>query len=298
MSSLFRAVAQYTPLALVGVSFVGGCCRMISHAYLASYISRKSAVNNDITSPLSAHLHNLVTEVADNFLGTLLTPKEFADFHFYLTTQPNMYSRGSTNTLPNCLIGIPEHFQYSDVAQILAENSNFTTDDINSDDRLSSCLVLSESAKKFALTSEIHALNTYYIMFKFDFVPLLSLYCFVWDKLQKKVEKGHPLIQIVLFVGLMVAVVALGYIFEDQYEKWRIVQGDTKTALINGEYLDGGREYLQKQIEMNKVLRYLNKNGGQMKYTEDGETVQNFFNFGIPSLHTRLENLERLRQET
>ncbi|WAQ95072.1 TM177-like protein [Mya arenaria] len=216
MSSLFRAVAQYTPLALVGVSFVG----------------------------------------------------------------------------------IPEHFQYSDVAQILAENSNFTTDDINSDDRLSSCLVLSESAKKFALTSEIHALNTYYIMFKFDFVPLLSLYCFVWDKLQKKVEKGHPLIQIVLFVGLMVAVVALGYIFEDQYEKWRIVQGDTKTALINGEYLDGGREYLQKQIEMNKVLRYLNKNGGQMKYTEDGETVQNFFNFGIPSLHTRLENLERLRQET
>lgn len=187
--------------------------------------------------------------------------------------------------------GIPEHFKYHDVDELPRKGVEEGDYDPIVTSNLKLSQVLSDNAKRFALASELNSIDTMYILMKLDFVPVLAVYYHLGNRM--------PALPPAMLTGVLVAVavvlVAVLYLFEDFYERNRIMTGDRKAAELGKDYLEGGIEYFEKQMQMNKALRELDKESGAKLYDEYGEIVKGFSDFGIPALQSRLDLLKRIK---
>ncbi|XP_052248084.1 transmembrane protein 177-like isoform X1 [Dreissena polymorpha] len=302
MGRILAFAAQASPFLLAGLALGGSMYRLVNHTFYASGKCKKVAVDNNLEKTLSPYLNSMVNKVADNFLSGKISPRDFAEIKFFLAETSEVYSRGSTKTRPCGFIGIPKHFLYQDTKDVRLEELPFpdTKDILDSDkqERLKESLCLSEQAKKFALTSEINSINTYYIHFKFfDFLPLLTGFTYTWVAVSDKLNRVPPLAQIGLICVIALLWTTIGYLFEDMYEQYRINKADRRTAALGDEYIQGGIEYFEKLLIRNQIVRETELISGKAPYNEDGERINKWYEYGRPFFNKRLERLRGLKKE-
>ena len=154
-------------------------------------------------------------------------------------------------------------------------------------------LVLSNIAKKFAIAQQINAVDSYCIFAKMDVFPLALLGSQIMYFARHSILRQPFLSQISSVAVVIVVLTFVGLAFEKAIEAFRIRKADALTAGIGKEYMEGGIEFLEKEMKRNQVMRKLVP-GDADKYDENGDVTR--IGLDVP-LRLRLKEMKRIKEE-
>lgn len=206
------------------------------------------------------------------------------------TSEPTI--RGSTATRQGSLVGVPYRFSYQTIDDIDPGKVTLLGEkevDWKSDDaeKLLNSLVLTDSAKKYALARELHFLNSNYVHVNalagiiFGYTGLWCVYktnrsnMLHYDKTKLGFRVGMYLI-----IGY--SMVLLYREFLRSYNKTLHLRSDMHAVTMGKDYALGGIEYYDKLIKQNKALRRLGGKDAEQRFTEKGDEKKGYFNYDIP----------------
>lgn len=166
----------------------------------------------------------------------------------------------------------------------------------NNEDLLNSlrrAMVLSNNAKKFAIAQQINCVDSMHVYVKMDVFLLTSIGALIVAYAKNFFTYQSPPVQLAALVTIAALLLYVGVLAEKAYEMLKIQKADSRTAGINEDYMNGGIEFLEKELARNRALRSLVP-AVASKYDEQGEKTGDFFEM---PLNERLKLLEQLKQE-
>ncbi|KAL1464690.1 hypothetical protein WDU94_004314 [Cyamophila willieti] len=185
----------------------------------------------------------------------------------FMSIRPDPHHMGRTGSKYSFRIGLPLKFAYKspqDINPNMKIESKFV--DFNSEEGkiLRESLVLSEKAQKFAMGNEVLKcdLVAYYLQLTYP-----TMACFAGFFLS---SKGYEMLQlykkaiqarIVFFTGISIFSYGLYVFLTDKTHTALEEMSLTKLSELGRDYIEGGIEYFDKQLKINKALRNLLHDG-------------------------------------
>ena len=160
--------------------------------------------------------------------------------------------------------------------------------------QLKEALVLSDKAKRFAITREIHLTNNFRVFTETVNILVSSLLGVGLGShlIIKKNIRQRYLLSFAIRLSFATLGVCIWFIVRQAYHYSWNVAADAKAIHQGSDYYEGALEYYQKVMQKNAALYVLLGNEGQKMYTEDGE--EKGLLSTVPSFKKRLEKIEEM----
>lgn len=300
MSSIFRHAGIVLPLAVAsGVSALS-FYRIYQHTFDAKNECIKMSYYGNLETPLDGNTQAVVDKVIDKLLFKA-TAKQMALTQFYWCNKPYVHYTGSTMSRFGTYIGIPIHYRYQNVSEVdlsdIQSSLNSPLEKSELLQRLRESLVLSENAKKFAISSEFFSADSYHLVAKgSNIIMIFGVYVTLQHILSGFLLKAPPPTVFFALIGVACVWTAVNFIVCGIYYTRLRASSDRKAALLGKDFLDGGLEYLRKVAERNVVLRELNPETEVFRIKPNGDEITSIFAFNELKTSGRLRQLEKLKE--
>ena len=199
--------------------------------------------------------------------------------HLFASKKLDPMSMGTVNLYTDAILGLPLHFNYRalqdiDLDLLQTPYSPHIDWDSFSGERFCNAIVLSDSAKAFAIAREVQMCRNHHVIGG----TVLKSFCafstyFLWHYLDQGLVLQRRLKPIPRFV-FFAAVAQFGYFMyvsmADLYQCWSEKGADRSAARLGWAYAQGGAEYYTKTLDRNKALRKLLENEGERLFTLHG----------------------------
>lgn len=186
--------------------------------------------------------------------------------------------RGTLHMKTGAIVGLPYYFRYKTLSDIDYSQLTLKTKaiDWNSEhaQKFADSLILSDNAKKFAISREIYYALNQHIIWDSSFFALNfgAAYCGYYA-LREFYQLKYRVSALSRFtiVGAF-GMVALGmYSFmSDVYQRRRDRNGLAKISLLGNDFVEGGVEFYSKMLQRNSALYHLLGENGPKYYTLNG----------------------------
>ncbi|CAG2179498.1 unnamed protein product [Oppiella nova] len=188
---------------------------------------------------------------------------------FFLCSGTQVFSVGDLNTRSGAIVGLPHNFSYNTVDDIKlseisiygvnAEQLEPDSESAEALNQLIQSLVLSENAKKFAITRELHLCNNDRVingMLTTIFTSFLGIGVAQQIILSTRIRRRHFQSLGLRLVFLGIGVFLYLVVREMCYYSW--MSSADKAAIAQGEaYYDGAVEYYNKLLQREQALKQL-----------------------------------------
>ncbi|KAJ6216782.1 hypothetical protein RDWZM_007939 [Blomia tropicalis] len=238
--------------------------------------------------PVNPNLYQLLQQTIDEMkISDSNTNSSVGLFNF---VGNDLYSIGSLKLPFGSYIGVPYNYNFINVKQLRIEDIRLLlkfrtkrTTESPVIKKLFESLILSESAKKYAIAHELFWLSSSYLFVKTANILLCTIGSFLLaPTVNRKLgftgrKKLIPRLSIGLLCFTLVTVLAgsiIDQLLDEIYDIRALKQ--TLQQAPNDEYRRGAEEYYSKLIERNCALYELLGPYGSQFYTEDGRTKRLF----------------------
>ncbi|XP_045169154.2 transmembrane protein 177-like isoform X2 [Mercenaria mercenaria] len=255
----------------------------------------------DLKTPLDTNTQAAVDKVIDKFLF-IVSSKQLALTQFYWTKKPTVHYMGSSQSRFGTFIGLPVHFRYkhpSEVDLSTIESKGLSKEE-NSEllQRLRESLVLSEEAKKFAISSEFFSAHSPHLIVKANGILMAAgAYFTVKHLFLQYFEAASPAAVFSILIGVALVWTVAHFWVSGVYYKNLRASSDRKTAQLGEDFLQGGLEYLKKTLEKNKVLRELDPSTATLMFKSNGDEIQGVLDIRAMSISERLNHLQKIEEK-
>lgn len=198
----------------------------------------------------------------------------------FMSIRPDLHHIGLSGSNYSFRIGLPLNFAYNspeDINPNMKIESKFVDWNSAEGKSLLESLVLSEKAQKFVLAQEVLkcSLSAFYLQLSFPTLCLGVLF-FLGVKGNEVYQVHRKPLQArtVFYSGLCIFAYGLYILLADQTNQFMERSSLQVLSSLGKDYIEGGIEYFDKQLKMNKALRNL-LHDGQSTYAVSGN--YNFF---------------------
>ena len=204
-------------------------------------------------------------------------------------------------------IGLPHNFTYNTVDDVKFNEVTLFGHTLNESSlsgtksealkKLIESLVLSEKAKKFAITREIHFADNYRVFSEMLNIMVSSFAAVgVGQQIILTMNiRGKYLVSFIFRLCSLVLGLGFWFLVRQSYTYGWNIAADEAAVNQGPEYYEGAVEYYQKLIQRNAALYELLGSEGPKRYTKDGEPKGLFSS--VPSLKKRVEKIYELNPE-
>jgi len=189
----------------------------------------------------------------------------------------DMFSAGKSSFKTGAMIGIPSNLYYKTPKDIDKKNIMVGNKSVNWTSSegllLESALLMSESAKKFALAREIASTSSYHVPFQTTLNGVaVFLYMYLSSTFNKKAKlMSRPVkIRVMLYTLLGSMIFTVWLLVRDVANVYHEKSCDKVAGSINEEYARGAVEYYTKILQRNVALRSLLGPDGAKIFTPIG----------------------------
>uniref|UniRef100_A0A8D8WCZ2 Transmembrane protein 177 n=2 Tax=Cacopsylla melanoneura TaxID=428564 RepID=A0A8D8WCZ2_9HEMI len=231
--------------------------------------SKKVSMSEELEQRYRQVLEDLNSDDADKDLSKV-----------FMSIRPEPHHIGLSGSKYSFRIGLPLKFAYKspqDINPNMKIESKYVDFGSEEGNLLRESLVLSEKAQKFAMGHEVLQCDmvAYYLQLTYPTVG-----CFAGFFLG---NKGYEMLQlykkpfqarIVFFTGISIFSYGLYILLKDKTQTALEEISLTKLSALGRDYIEGGIEYFEKQLKINKALRKL-LHDGESTYAVTGNL--NFF---------------------
>ncbi|XP_043264716.1 transmembrane protein 177 [Colletes gigas] len=229
---------------------------------------------NKTEEPVKRKYKNIFQEVMDDLK---LEEEEKKKLQIFNVIGYDMFHAGSTSSKYGGAIGIPMHFQYTDVNSVDKDNIYLMDKPVDWGQRAGTnflnSLILSDDAKKFAIAQEILKVKGNQLLnLAVETLINIGIVIIVYNLLYKgfKISQRKKLVRysfhiIATMLGSLLyraSAVMRNYTFE--------MKIDEQLAQLNPKYIEGGKEFYSKLLSRNIALRTLLGETGPKLFTVDG----------------------------
>lgn len=255
------------------IGVVGVANTFLIHKYqplFEAYENKKPVV---VPDQLNQKFHKVLNELEMEALDTTISK-------VFMSICPDVHHIGLTGSKYSFRIGLPLKFLYTSEADInpnMKIESKFIDWKSEEGKALKESLVLSENAQKFAIAQEVFKsdMASFYLQLSYPTLALVFLYTIAVKGNEKFQVYRKPLqARAVFYSGICFFSYGLYVLLTDKTQMMLEHMSLKKLSSLGKDYIEGGIEYFDKQLKINKVLRSL-LHDGEDTYASTGNL--NFF---------------------
>lgn len=201
------------------------------------------------------------------------------------------------------MLGLPHHFNYQTIddvnlkeLQIVGQMADNFANTSKSDAlrQLKEALYLSDKAKRFAITREIHLSNNFKVVFEAMIIAVSMLFGVGLGSHFIVTRNIRRNLLVSFVIRLLSAAFGLCLWFISRQMCYYSLNCSADECAVNQgtDYYEGALEYYEKQMQKNAALYALLGESGRKKFTEDGEEKGLFST--VPSFKKRIGKIKEL----
>ena len=217
------------------------------------------------------------------------------------TSQPDPILRGSCKTKGGTLIGLPANFRFRNAEEASADRAKLLVGGAGLDwskdtsQRFLKSLVLSDSAKRFAIARQVKFADTWHVLNRPLMLSTTAILAYAVGHLANGLyglrTRVPTRVRAVMYTGIGACALVFYTLVNDSYNCYLENASDRQAAELGKDYAQGGVEFYQKTLERNRALRELVPRGDKY-YTAFGNRVATWRQREVP-LMQRLEHCRR-----
>ncbi|CAG0914662.1 unnamed protein product [Notodromas monacha] len=263
---------------LVGVASVSGALlHIIPHGPLyEEYASIFQAYYEGFPVSLRPEVRELAEKVRDEVAASTSDN----NVKFYVNCGFDPVTIGSTKTRFGATVGLPYNINYVSTEDInrveLNLNEKLFPSSSAEGKKVLETLILSKDAQKFLIARELEIAHSYRVWISAFSTAGIIFLVYLWSH---KFNKHLNLFsrswkwRATLYTILTAIALTIRMLLGDSYRNRLEMKADKFASELGPDFAAGGKEYLTKCLERNKMLRELLGDDGVKKYTPTGNEV-------------------------
>ncbi|KAI4496373.1 hypothetical protein M0804_000183 [Polistes exclamans] len=272
---MYHSKRKFHLLFGISASVAVYCINLMPHTIFLNKLEETVAFyRHGIRVRINNEMKELCKEVMNDLQLPESTQSLIKPFHVF-GFQP--FHAGTLNKTFGGIIGIPINFLYKEPADAAVEKLIINNKEFNKmrreADNLYDSLIISKDAKKYVIAREISKIidNGVYVSggglscIIFIMTSIYSNLVHKFNMYEKKASYRRTLYVVFILIGFV-----LWLVFKDVAHNRIENNIDEKIAKLGLNYINGGKEYYEKELQKNIALRSLMEEDGKKQYNADG----------------------------
>lgn len=261
-----------------GVSVTAGLCGFLAYLIPQGFcISELKDFYHFYQYGLPKALDPALEKRAAEVLEVSKLKENEKQFQFFTSNVTDIFSAGCVQTHWGAIVGIPNTFNYRTLGDARKNTSVIRNKEIDWDSevgkQLQKSLLLSEKAQKYGIAREVQrsliphvyvygGLTGTIIIGNFTFCRYVNMFYNLYQRSRKT--------RFVLYTLMSLFSLTIFTALNDNLTLYLENRVDEKVAALGREYIEGGIEFYQKEIQRNLAIRRLLGHSGEKIYSSTG----------------------------